>query len=209
MDINFLFKGILLGFSIAAPVGPISALCVRKTVRFGKLSGLFSGLGAAFADMLYALIAAFGLTFISDFLHQSRVWIHLGGGALLFFWGIKTFLSKTEYAEPKISDPKTLFSDFFSTFLLTLTNPMTVFSFLALFAGLGLSQSAHHHSVATWTVLGVFLGSSLWWLILSAGAGMLKEKINLGAMQKINQTTGILLIFCAFVAWFSLFWNTL
>lgn len=207
MDISFLFKGILLGFSIAAPIGPISALCLRKTVRFGRLSGLFSGLGAAFADMIYALIAAFGLTLISDFLHQSRVWIHLGGGALLFFWGIKTFLSKTDYAEPKISDPKTLFSDFLSTFLLTLTNPMTIFSFLALFAGLGLSQSARHYSVAAWIVLGVFLGSTLWWLILSIGAGMLKEKIHLGAMRKINQATGILLILCALLAWFTVFWN--
>ena len=94
MEIGFFLKGIVLGFSIAAPVGPIGILCIRRTLQFGRFSGLFSGLGAAAADVVYAVIAAFGLTFISNFLIAGQFWFQLIGGFFLIYLGWKTFFGK-------------------------------------------------------------------------------------------------------------------
>src|SRR5262245_29758963 len=124
MEISFFIKGIILGFSIAAPVGPIGILCVRKTLQFGRLSGFFSGLGAAAADTVYGIIAAFGLTFISNLLLAGQFWLRLLGGLFLIYLGLKTFLSKPPKPENALSH-KTLVGDFVSTFFLTMTNPMT------------------------------------------------------------------------------------
>lgn len=139
MGVDFFLKGLILGFSIAAPVGQIGVLCIRKTLQFGRLSGLFSGLGAAAADAIYAVIAAFGLTLISNFLIAGQFWFRLIGGVFLLYLGWKTFFAQPYSQTQKVSHT-TLLNDFISTFFLTLTNPMTILSFLAVFAGLGLSN---------------------------------------------------------------------
>ncbi|MBS0654469.1 MAG: LysE family translocator [Verrucomicrobia bacterium] len=193
METSFFIKGIILGFSIAAPVGPIGILCVRKTLQFGRLSGFFSGLGAAFADTVYGIIAAFGLTCLSNALLDGQFWLRLLGGFFLIYLGSKTFLSKPTTTENTVSQ-KSLASDFVSTFFLTMTNPMTMLSFLAIFAGLGLSEASEDYFAAGLLVLGVFLGSALWWLILSEGITFFRKRIDQKIMRWINHLAGVVII---------------
>jgi len=192
MDLNFLLKGAILGFSIAAPVGPIGILCIRKTLQFGRFSGLASGLGAACADVLYGIIAAFGLTFFSDFLLAGQFWLRLIGGLFLIALGMKIFLSKPVEKIEGVSH-KTLVGDFLSTFFLTLSNPMTILSFLAVFAGLGLTEELSERSNAVILILGIFLGSALWWLILSEGVTFFRKKLSQIVMLWINRIAGLII----------------
>jgi threonine/homoserine/homoserine lactone efflux protein len=198
MDLNFFLKGILLGFSIAAPVGPIGMLCIQRTVQFGRFSGFFTGLGAALADTLYGIIAAFGLTLVSNFLIAGQLWLRLFGGIFLLYLGLKTVFTKPKEKASSISH-KTLLNDLFSTFFLTLSNPMTIFAYFAVFAGLGLVDTKENYSEATWLVSGVFLGSSLWWLLLSEGLSLFRHKISPKAMVWINRIAGL------FISGFGLF----
>lgn len=193
MSLDFLLKGLILGFAIAAPVGPIGVLCIRKTLQFGRLSGLFSGLGAAVADSIYAVIAAFGLTFISNFLLEWQLWFRLIGGIFLLYLGWKTFNAKT-ISETKNVPHTTLLNDFASTFFLTITNPLTILSFLAVFAGLGLSNVDGNYFKAGGLVLGVFLGSAAWWLLLSEGITLFRKKVSQKAMTWINRFAGLIIL---------------
>jgi threonine/homoserine/homoserine lactone efflux protein len=199
----FFLKGILLGFAIAAPVGPIGILCIRKTLQFGRFSGLFSGLGAAVADTLYGIIAAFGLTMVSDFLISEQMWLKIIGGIFLLYLGLTTFFAKP--LEKSHTIPHTsLISDFLSTFLLTLTNPLTIFSYLAIFAALGFTHIDGDYSHATWLVSGVFLGSALWWLLLSEGVTLFRKRVNQTMMIWINRIAGGFIIAFGLATWASL-----
>jgi threonine/homoserine/homoserine lactone efflux protein len=192
MEFSFFLKGLILGFSIAAPVGPIGILCIRRTVQYGRFSGFVSGLGAAVADAIYAVIAAFGLTFISNFLTAEQFWLRLLGGIFLFYLGWRTFCAKTKSKSTDVSHT-TLVNDFISTFFLTLTNPMTILSFLAIFAGLGLSSLHGSYFEASTLILGVFLGSAVWWLILSEGVTLFRKKVSDQVMLWINRIAGSLI----------------
>lgn len=191
MDIHFLLKGLLIGFSIAAPVGPIGVLCIRRTLADGRLSGLLSGLGAASADAVYGCVAGFGLTIISNFLVSQQNWIRLIGGLFLCYLGIKTLLAKPAQEAAQIKK-KGLLGAYASTFVLTLTNPMTILSFAAIFAGLGLASSSGDYSSAAVLVLGVFCGSAAWWLLLSGVVGLLREKFNYKIMLWVNRVSGLI-----------------
>ncbi|MBM5805898.1 MAG: LysE family translocator, partial [Candidatus Verstraetearchaeota archaeon] len=140
MDVSFLLRGLLIGFAIAAPVGPIGILCIQRTLAKGRIYGFASGLGAATADAIYGAVAGFGLTFISDVLINQQLWLRLLGGAFLLYLGTRTILSKPSKETPQTAN-KGLAADYTSTFLLTLTNPMTILSFIAVFAGLGLGSA--------------------------------------------------------------------
>jgi threonine/homoserine/homoserine lactone efflux protein len=161
MDIIYFYKGLVIGFSIAAPVGPIGILCIKRTLTLGRWVGLASGLGAATADAIYGFIAAFGLTFISNFLIQQQTWLRLIGGAFLCYLGIKTFISQPAVSSAP-SSHLSILNAYGSTFFLTLTNPLTILSFAAIFAGLGLVNANSDYLSASITVLGVFLGSACW-----------------------------------------------
>lgn len=187
---SFFWKGIILGFSIAAPVGPIGVLCIRKTLQFGRWSGLYSGLGAAVADMIYGIIAVFGLGLLSSFLILGNFWMRLIGGIFLLFLGYKTFKSKPQERRTHVTHA-TLMKDFFSTFFLTLTNPMTIFSYVAIFAGLGLIESPGNAGGVL--ILGVFLGSALWWLLLSEGVTLFRKQVSDRMMLWINRCAGVLI----------------
>jgi threonine/homoserine/homoserine lactone efflux protein len=169
MDYSLFFRGLVIGFSIAAPVGPIGVLCIRRTLADGQVSGLVSGLGAATADAFYGCVAGFGLTFISSLLIDQQMWLRLFGGLFLLYLGIKTLLSKPAEKEANIKQSG-LFSSYLSTFLLTITNPLTILSFAAIFAGLGLATATGSYSAALILVLGVFLGSAAWWLCYLAAS---------------------------------------
>lgn len=193
MDITFLLRGLAIGFSIAAPVGPIGVLCIRRTLAEGRKSGLVSGLGAASADAIYGCIAGFGLTFISNFLVSQQVWLRLIGGVFLCYLGLKNlFLAKP--AEKAASAGGNSFAGAYaSTFFLTLTNPMTIISFAAIFAGLGLASTSGDYVSAGALVLGVFIGSALWWLILSSGVGVFRKKFNPHGLQWVNKISGAII----------------
>ncbi len=188
-------KGVLLGFSIAAPVGPIGLLCIRKTLSDGKRAGFISGLGAATADAVYGAIAAFGLTAISGFLLSYQHPIQYIGSVFLFYLAIKIFLSKPTAADSPAESPssKSLLKTYSSTFLLTITNPVTILSFIALFAGLGVVAESATWISSTLIVLGVFLGSALWWFVLSLVFGMIKHKVSNNWLVWINRGSGVLI----------------
>lgn len=192
MDASFLIRGIIIGFSIAAPVGPIGVLCIRRTLASGRTNGLLSGLGAATADALYGSVATFGLTIISNFLLQHQMWLRLIGGVFLLFLGVKTILSRPSKIDP-LAKPENLLSAYGSTFLLTLTNPLTILSFAAIFAGLGLVSAQNSYVEAGMMVLGVFLGSASWWLILSGITSLLRARLNLAILTWVNRVSGCII----------------
>ncbi len=182
-----------MGFSIAAPVGPIGVLCIRRTISNGRLSGLVSGLGAATADGMYGCVAAFGLTFISSFLVSQQFWLRLIGGAFLCYLGVKTLLSHP--AEQAASAGSTsVWGDYLSTFFLTVTNPMTILSFAAVFAGMGLASASGGYDTAGLLVLGVVIGSALWWLCLSGIVGIFRQKFNTSGLIWVNRISGLIII---------------
>jgi threonine/homoserine/homoserine lactone efflux protein len=190
MALNFLIKGMAIGFSIAAPVGPIGVLCIRRSLANGQLIGLATGLGAATADAAYGAVAGFGLTAVSNFLINQKSWLNLAGGIFLCFLGIRIFINKPAKQSGE-TQATSLIPAYFSTLFLTLTNPTTIFSFVAIFAGLGLATAANY-MVASSLVIGVFIGSALWWLILSSTVGIFRSRINETLMQTVNRLSGCL-----------------
>jgi threonine/homoserine/homoserine lactone efflux protein len=185
-------RGFIIGFSIAAPVGPIGMLCIRRTLADGRLTGLLTGFGAATADMLYCGIAAFGLTFVMEFVLDQVGWLRIIGGLFLLYLGINTFLTKPAEEAAKHSRSG-LFGAYLSTFLLTITNPITILSFLAIFAGLRLAGSNGSYSMAALMVIGVFLGSAAWWLTLSSVVAILRARFTTAWMVWVNRVSGLII----------------
>lgn len=214
-------KGLLLGLAIAAPVGPIGILCIRRTLALGLGPGLVSGLGAATADGLYGCIAGFGLTAVADFLMAQAWGLRMVGGVFLCYLGVKTFLAKSppspgtvaaaggeDQSEP---DPAkavgsapppnlTLLGAYTSTLALTLTNPATIFSFAAIFAGLGIVESGQDYARSGVLVLGVFGGSALWWLFLSGTVNLLRSRLTPQRLRWLNRVSGIVILTFGLVA---------
>ncbi len=197
----FLLKGIILGFSIAAPVGPIGVLCIRRTLSCGMRNGFMSGLGAATADAIYGSIAALGLSVVSSFLIDQQFYLRLIGGAFLLYLGYATYKSiPAETAA--IAKGEGLMGAYVSTLFLTITNPMTILSFAAVFAGLGLGATGANGMSALLLILGVFIGSMLWWAILSGLVNVLRDKFDQQRLKWVNQLSGIIIagfgLYCLF-----------
>jgi threonine/homoserine/homoserine lactone efflux protein len=187
---SILLRGIIIGFSIAAPVGPIGVLCIKRTLTEGRAAGFITGLGAAAADAIYASVAGFGLTFVSGLLVDCRSWVRLVGGLFLCYLGVRTF-----FADPtrRVNARRGggFVSAFGSTFLLTLTNPMTILAFTAIFAGLGAAQPGQDYASAATLVAGVFGGSVLWWFALSGIASLFRGRLHIPALRWVNRISGI------------------
>jgi len=192
-------QGLVLGFSIAVPVGPIGLLCLRRSLAHGRLSGLVSGLGAATADALYGLVAALGLTAVTHFLLAYQRPLQLTGALFLLYLGVATLRSSPPVTAAPAAPASTLASDYLSTLFLTLANPLTILSFLGIFAGLGVGTSAATPFSAFTLVLGVFLGSAAWWLILSLTASTLGTRLQPHRFRVLNISSGLLL--AAFGLW--------
>jgi threonine/homoserine/homoserine lactone efflux protein len=191
VDVGLFLEGIIIGFAIAAPVGPIGVLCIRRTLADGRASGFVSGHGAATADAVYGAVAAFGLTLITDLLLGGASWLRLIGGAFLLFLGAKTFFARPSQGVAPAGGVG-LPGAYASTFLLTLTNPTTILSFAAIFAGLGVG-SANDALTAMLLVVGVFLGSALWWLVLSGATGLLRSTLSAGGLRWVNRISGAII----------------
>ena len=197
MDPTFLPRGLVLGFTIAAAVGPISLLTIRRTLAHGQVYGLASGLGVALADSTYAAIAAFGLTAITSVLVGGRIILGLVGGAFLVVLAIRTMTSRPAEVAVATERPG-LLAAFASIFGLTMTNPMTILSFAGLFAGLGLTGTGG--ADAALLVLGVFLGSASWWVVLTSVVAILRAKVTIGALTWVNRLSGAAILAFAIVA---------
>ena len=186
-----MLKGLVIGFSIAAPVGPIGVLCIRRSLSEGRQVGLATGLGAATADAIYGCVAAFGLTAVSSALVGHRSWLGLSGGLFLCYLGVRTFMSGPAARVAEIRGHG-LLAAYLTAFFLTLANPMTILSFVAVFAGFGLGSSPSYLAAGV-LVTGVFIGSALWWLLLSGGVGLLQSRVGSGWMQLINRLSGCII----------------
>jgi threonine/homoserine/homoserine lactone efflux protein len=184
-------RGLVIGFSIAAPVGPIGVLCIRRTLADGRTTGLAVGLGAAAADAVYGAIAGFGLTAISTPLVHQQGALRMIGGLFLRYLGVRTFLARPADNAARASGAG-LFGAFAATFGLTLTNPATILSFVAVFAGLGIAGAGGWRE-ATVLVGGVFLGSVLWWLMLTGTVGAMRARLDPAALRWINRLSGLVL----------------
>jgi threonine/homoserine/homoserine lactone efflux protein len=190
----FLLKGLVVGIIIAVPVGPVGIMCLRRTILEGKLAGFISGLGAATADAMFGFIAAFGLTFISDLLIGYHQWLRIAGGLYLLYIGGRALLTAPEVKTGTEPDAESLLRDFLSSFALTLTNPITILVFLGIFSAIGLSGERATLSRAAILVLGVWLGSLLWWLALSFGLGSLFRSFEPRHLRWINRGSGTILL---------------
>lgn len=188
----FLIKGIVLGFSIAAPVGPIGLLCIRRTLTNGMGNGFISGLGAATADAIYGLIAALGISAVSIFLVDHQFYLRLMGGVFLLYLGYTTFRSMPAEVAAN-ANGEGLIGAYASTLFLTIANPMTIMSFAAVFAGLGVGAIGENYISSFFLVIGVFIGSMLWWLILSGMVNVLRHHLDSKYLKWVNQLSGLII----------------
>ena len=202
--IQTFFKGIVIGFSIAAPVGPIGLLCIQRTLTGGRLIGLISGFGAASADAVYGMIAAFGLTVVADMMMAHQFWLRLLGGLFLCYLGARTW--RTKPAEQAASADQCVrpLSAYASVFFLTLTNPITILAFAGIFAGVGMSGAS---GSAALMMAGVFCGSMLWWTILSSVTGLMHGKISPQTLAWVNRCAGGIIGAFGLVALCSVFYT--
>lgn len=203
MDASFFVRGLLIGFTIAAVVGPICLLCIQRTLYKGFLYGLVTGLGAATADAMYGSIAGFGLTVVTAFLVKQQGWIHMIGGLFLVYLGIKTVFTKPAERAAK-AEANNFFGAYVSTLLLTLTNPQTILSFAAILAGLGVGGGKSSVLSAILVIGGVFFGSTLWWVLLTRGVSILRGKFTPLWFLWMNRISGGVIAFFGIFALLSL-----
>lgn len=189
-------QSLLIGFSIAAPVGPIGLLTIQRTLQLGPRAGLATGLGAAVADAVYGAVGAFGVTLLIDAMTAARLPLAVGGAAFLLWLAYATWRSPVTEHAAQVRGGSDLLRCFAGTFVLTLSNPATILSFIAVFGAL-----AGRLAVASpWTmVLGVLLGSALWWLLLSAVVGRLRERFDVRWRTRVNALSALLL--AGFALW--------
>jgi threonine/homoserine/homoserine lactone efflux protein len=188
LHLELLIRGALAGLAISAPVGPVNVLCVRRTLAKGRMAGLISGLGAATADTMFGAIAGYSISFIIALLLKEEFWIRLIGGALLVGVGCAYYFRKPKpLAEAR---KESAHSAYFSSLLLCLTNPTVILSFMAVLAGLGMG-GLKQRSLTLIVVLGIFLGSMLWWSFLALVAGHFRHRITDAAMGWMNRIAGI------------------
>lgn len=190
---NFFFKGIFVGFVIAAPVGPIGIMCIHRTICQGKLAGYVSGLGAALADTFFGGIAAFGFGFIVGPLMEHNNWLRFVGGVVLCLIGLRPMFTR-KLPPPATRDRKGLFGDFASAFLVTLTNPITVISFAAIYAAMNIPHLADHLRWGVALTVGVFVGAAVWWLLLTVVAGTLHGRVAERGVLWINRVSGAVIL---------------
>lgn len=193
--LELFLKGLVIGIAIAAPVGPIGLLCIQRSLHDGFKVGLMTGMGAALADGTYGLIAGFGLTAVSSLLVAHQFWIRIIGGLFLIYLGLKLLFTPYRERLPAGQNDRSPWHACGTTFILTLTNPMTILSFVAIFAGLGLGTMATDYVHAISLVAGVILGSAAWWLLLSGGvAFLLRHRVSPKMMRAINWLSGVIIL---------------
>ena len=197
MDPSLLLRGAVLGLAVAAPVGPIGVLCIRRSLAEGRTVGFVVGLGAATADAVYGAVAGLGLTIVSSFLVDQRVWLRLVGGVFLCYLGLRTLAARPAEKAAGGGRGGGLVGAYASAFFLTLTNPTTILSFAAVFAAVSVETEA---LTVVPLVAGVFLGSASWWLLLSTGVSLFRDKVGPRGMRAVNVVSGAAILAFGLVA---------
>lgn len=202
----FLIKGILVGLVVSIPLGPMGVLCLQRTLNKGKSSGFSSGMGIATADTIFALIAGLGISFIIHFLSEQQLIIKMIGGLVIAFIGLKIFIANpVKQLKKHRREGKNLFEDFISILFMALSNPLTIFLYIAIFAGLNLKDVSTGYSSALLVVAGVFMGASLSWFTISTVVNHFRANIRLRRLMWINRIAGITIILFGVFAICSLF----
>jgi threonine/homoserine/homoserine lactone efflux protein len=197
-DLWWLARGFVIGLAVAIPVGPIALLCMRRTLERRFLIGFSTGIGAATADLLYASIAAFGISAIEAILLEYRITLSFVGGIFLLILAARTAVGKGAVERQVTVSTSDALSALASGFVLTATNPLTVLGFVAIFAGFGVGQGLTDISRAVALVIGVMAGSVLWWLILNGAVARMRHFISSRALQRLNLAAGALIAVFAF-----------
>ena len=192
MSIFQLIQGILIGLVVAVPVGPLGILCINRSLTMGPMSGLFSGLGVATADALAAGIAALGISLISDFLIEHQFVLRLMGGLFLCYLGCRIYKTKAAEKMPTAT-VNGLFSSYATTFILTFSNPVTILSFIAIYAGWHVPTLHGHYIAAAVLTLGVFIGSGLWWIALFVGLTVFRMTFSNGFLGWVHRVSGVVI----------------
>ncbi len=206
MDLLVIIKGISTGIAVSAPLGPIGVLCIQRTMNKGFMSGFISGMGAAAADIVYAVIAGFSITLIKDFLEANQMPIRIIAGFFLIFVGVKIFMSNPAKQIRKLrAKGNRYFTDFATSFLVTVSNPITILAFGALFTGFNTVEQGTDTIVIIALIASVFIGALLWWLCLIAIVSIVRRKIRLRNLLWINRITGALIVVFAVVVAISAF----
>ena len=206
MELQFLIKGIIIGLVVSTPIGPMGVLCVQRTLNKGKSSGISSGMGIATADAIFALIAGLGISFIIHFLSEQQLIIKIIGGLVIAFIGLKIFIANpVKQFKKHRREGKNLFEDFISILFMALSNPFTIFLYIAIFAGLNLHDVSSGYSSALLVVAGVFMGASLSWFTISTVVNHFRANIRLRRLMWINRIAGITIILFGVFAICSLF----
>lgn len=201
--LTLLVSGILVGIAVAAPIGPVNLICIRRALRYGWLNGFLAGLGAAAGDGIFAIIAAFSVTAALDFMQANEVWLQSIGGLFLIGMGAKTWFSHPHLVdgEPQDSakrakdhDLEGLLAGVTSSFFLTITNPATMLGFVAIFGSIaGFTLGGTDYVRATELVIAVILGSALWWAALTSFVAYFRRYMNDRALERINRGSAVLI----------------
>lgn len=194
-DIVYIFKGMLVGLMVSVPLGPMGVLIIQKTLHKGALSGFIAGMGAACADLFYATVAAFGLGFIINTVKAHEVILQIIGGIFLLIVGLKIYFDnplKQIKARRRVTK-KGLLGDFLSLFFLTVSNPVTVIVFIAVFAGASVFGDTPTFIMEILVLVGVLLGGAAWWYALSTVVNIFRKKFKLRVLVKINRVSGIII----------------
>lgn len=201
VDYGLFARGALIGLAVAAPVGPIGVLCIRRTLADGRLAGFVSGLGAATADLIYGVVAVLGLTALAELLVGVSFWTRLVGGLFLCYLGMRTLRERPAVSaadakrlRPAVATARGLAGAYASTLLLTITNPATIIAFAAIYAGLGAASAAGTYAEGLLLAAGVAAGSALWWLLLSGVTGMLRSRVTPAALRWVNIVAGLVIL---------------
>ncbi len=204
--LEILLKGIVLGLTVSMPLGPIGIILINRTIKRGILSGLFSGLGLATADTLLALLAGLGYTFIISFVREERFLISIIAGLIIIGVGVKVFLSNpVKDFRNKDKANKSLWRDYYSVFVLSISNPYTIFIFVAFFSGIHVSGNMRPDLLPFFLIPGVFIGAIAWWFFLSYFVSRLKKKIRLRVIVRLNKVAGIAIIVIGIIVLLSVF----
>jgi threonine/homoserine/homoserine lactone efflux protein len=192
MDYGLFIQGIIVGLTLAVPVGPISLVCIHRTVANGRLHGIFSGLGVATSDSFYAAVAFLGLTAVSGLIIGNQTAFRLVAGIALVLVGVQVFRSVPATVCDG-ADPESYLKDYLSLLAIAAANPLTIIFFITILPGFGVVAHGTTLIAAVPFVAGVFLGSVVWWIILCGSLGSVRSRLSTGNLQRINQVSGILI----------------
>ena len=195
MDFSFFIQGIIIGLTLAVPVGPIALICIQRTLTDGRFHGIFSGIGVATADSFYAAVTVLGLTIISSVIVTNQFLFRFLAGIVLIFVGVRVFMSRPPCVCTKTVH-ETYFKDYLSMVGIAIANPLTLVFFLIVLPGFGIVINSTAFLSAAEFVAGVFLGSTVWWIFLCGTIGSMRSRFSVKTLGLINRVSGVLISVC-------------